>query len=412
LSYLVCHVQKFKASDVKGMQIHNQRESKNSKNKDIDPSKTELNHDLHNQQHINYNHKVKDIIKEGYIGEKAIRKDAVVMTSTLITSDGEFFKKLSPLEQNNFFESAYDKLKNLYGEKNIVSAVVHMDETTPHMHFCSVPLTEQGKLTAKIIFNRQNLLSLQKELPAYLQSKGFEIQKGEGSEKKHIEINDFKERTLKNKSKELDIKLSELEQSGKILDKTKTELAKTSDKVQSELSALRSDLKHMTISDDVKLEKINLPFMKDKIVVSKGQYDENISLGKVGMVTIRENQNLKTENQKLKNGNEEEIRREVLRVKDIYESKYKDIDNLRAENQHLKSDNTFYHSENVRLSMKVNKLGKENKALSTNLKINEKALDKTISKLNDNAQEDFKKILEKEVKVITRSLTQDQGIER
>ena len=87
-----------------------------------------------------------------------------------------------------------------------------MDETTPHMHFCSVPLTEQGKLTAKIIFNRQNLLSLQKKLPAYLQSKGFEIQKGEASEKRHIEINDFKERTLKNKSKELDIKLSELEQ--------------------------------------------------------------------------------------------------------------------------------------------------------------------------------------------------------
>ena len=135
-------------------------------------------------------------------------------------------------------------------------------------------------------------------------------------------------------------------------------------------------------------------------------------MGKVGIVTVKENQSLKTENEKLKKENQEEIRRDVLRVKDTYESKYKDIDNLRAENQHLKSDNTFYHSENVRLSVKVNKLGKENKALSTNMKINENALDKTISKLNDNAQEDFKKILEKEIKVITRSLTQNQGIER
>ena len=412
MSYLVCHVQKFKSSDVKGMQIHNQRESQNSKNKDIDHSKTELNHDLHNQQHINYNHKVKDIIKEGYIGEKAIRKDAVVMISTLITSDGEFFKNLSPHDQNKFFESAYHKLKDIYGEKNIISAVIHMDETTPHMHLCSIPLTEQGKLSAKILFNRQSLLTLQKELPAYLQLRGFEIQKGEGSEKKHIEINEFKEQTLKNKSKELDFKLSELEQNGKILDKTKTELAKTSDKVQSELTILRSDLKHMSTSDDVKLEKVNLPFMKGKIVVSKGQYDETITLGKIGMVTVRENQSLKAENQRLKQGNEEEIRREICKVKDRYESKDKDIDNLRAENQNLKSDNEFYHSENVKLRMKVNKLGKENKALSTNLKINEKALDKTISKLNDNAQEDFKKILEKEVKLITRSLTQDQGIER
>ena len=123
---------------------------------------------------------------------------------------------------------------------------------------------------------------------------------------------------------------------------------------------------------------------------------------------MRENQGLKIENQQLKQGNEEEIRREVLKVKDSY----KDIDSLRAENQHLKSDNTFYHFKNVKLSMKLNKLGKENKALSNNLKINEKALDKTISGLNDNAQEDFKKTLEKEVKVITKSLTQVQGIER
>ena len=408
MSYLVCHVQKFKASDVKGMQIHNQRESKNNKNKDIDPRKTELNHDLHNQQHINYNHKVKDIIKEGYIGEKAIRKDAVVMTSTLITSDGEFFKKISPLEQKNFFESAFDKLKDLYGEKNIVSAVVHMDETTPHMHFCSVPLTEQGKLSAKIIFNRQNLLSLQKELPTYLQSKGFEIQKGEGSEKKHIEINEFKERTLKNKSKEIDIKLSELNQNEKILDKNKMELDKTSDKIQSELSILRSDLKHLVVSDDVILEKVSLPFMKGKIVVSKSQYDDNIALGKVGMVTIRENQVLKIENQQLKQGNEEEIRVEVLKVKDSY----KDIDSLKAENQRLKSDNIHYHSENIKSGRKIRNLTKENRSLSNELKINEKALGKTISKLSDNDQDVFKQTLEKEVKVIKRSLTQDQDIER
>jgi hypothetical protein len=408
LSYLVCHVQKFKASDVKGMQIHNQRESKNNKNKDIDPRKTELNHDLHNQQHINYNHKVKDIIKEGYIGEKAIRKDAVVMTSTLITSDGEFFKKISPLEQKNFFESAYDKLKDLYGEKNIVSAVVHMDETTPHMHFCSVPLTEQGKLSAKIIFNRQNLLSLQKELPTYLQSKGFEIQKGEGSEKKHIEINEFKERTLKNKSKEIDIKLSELNQNEKILDKNKMELDKTADKIQSELSILRSDLKHLVVSDDVILEKVSLPFMKGKIVVSKSQYDDNIALGKVGMVTIRENQVLKIENQQLKQANEEEIRIEVLKVKDSY----KDIDSLKAENQRLKSDNIYYHSENIKSSRTIRNLTKENRSLSNELKINEKAIGKTISKLSDNDQDIFKQTLEKEVKVIKRSLTQDKDIER
>lgn len=52
---------------------------------------------------MNYNYKVKEIIKEGYTIDKAIRKDAVVMTGTLVTSDKEFFSKLSLAEQKNTF---------------------------------------------------------------------------------------------------------------------------------------------------------------------------------------------------------------------------------------------------------------------------------------------------------------------
>jgi len=47
------------------------------------------------------------------------------------------------------------------------------------MHLCSVPLTEDGRLSAKILFNRKSLLQLQSELPKYLQSKGFDVQRGE-----------------------------------------------------------------------------------------------------------------------------------------------------------------------------------------------------------------------------------------
>lgn len=301
MSYLVCHVQKFKASDVKGMQIHNQRESLNSKNKDIDHSKTELNYDLHNQQNINYNHKVKEIIKEGYTVEKAIRKDAVVMTSTLITSDGEFFNKLAPQEQKKFFESAYNKLKELYGEKNIVSAVVHMDETTPHMHLCSIPLTEQGKLSAKDLFNRRNLLSLQKELPIHLQSNGFEIQKGEGGGK-HIEINEFKEQTLKSKSKELDNKLSYIEQKQdevknleKVLDNTKSTLRKDLEPMQ----ALQSNLEEL---NNLKAKK---NVLGGKMNVSEGDYNEILGLAKKGLVNSIELKDLKGEIENLKIENKE-----------------------------------------------------------------------------------------------------------
>ena len=95
MSYFACHVKKFKSNDVRGLQIHNQRESSNSKNNDIDSYRTILNYDLHNKDKINYNQRIKEIIAKGYKGTKAIRKDATVMTSTIVTSDKLFFDKLS-----------------------------------------------------------------------------------------------------------------------------------------------------------------------------------------------------------------------------------------------------------------------------------------------------------------------------
>lgn len=198
MSYFVCHVEKFKSNDVRGLQIHNQRESSKSKNNDIDPYRTILNYDLHNEDKINYNHRVKEIIAEGYKGAKAIRKDATVMTSTIITSDKGFFDKLSLEEQRKFFEEAYNFLKECYGEKNIVSAVVHMDETTPHMHLTAVPLTDDGKLSAKTIIDRKFLRHIQKAIPELLQSKGFDIERGvEGSAKGHTDTDDYKKEQLK-----------------------------------------------------------------------------------------------------------------------------------------------------------------------------------------------------------------------
>jgi len=381
MSRLVCHVQKFKANDVRGMQIHNQRESPNSKNKDIDHNKTKLNYDLQNDGPINYNKKVKEIMENGYVGEKAIRKDAVVLTGTLITSDAEYFKTLSPGNQKKFFESAFEKLQDLYGEGNIVSAVVHMDENTPHMHVCSVPLTDDGKLAARNVFNRYNLLKLQEDLPKYLQSKGFDIQRGElGSEKTHVDTNDFKKNQVKELSKELD----------------------------KSISTLRSDLRHTSTLDDVKLDKVPLPFLKGKIAVSKSQFETNLNTAKLGNVILRENEHLKNEIEKLKVGNDDEIRKEVRKIKDSY----KDVDSLRTENENLKADNTYFHNDNIKHSRTIRNLHKENKELSTQLEVNEKALNNTMIKLGDNGHEVFKQALEKEIKAIAKAMEREMGRSR
>lgn len=199
-------------NDVLGMQKHNQRESNNSKNIDIDKSRSELNYDLHNDENINYKQRTDDIIKENYTGKKAIRKDAVVMTSTIITSDKDFFDRLGESETKRFFQESYNKLKDIYGEQNIISACVHMDEKTPHMHLTAVPITQEGKLSAKECFSRERLRNLQNEIPKHLQNQGFAIDRGkENSQNKHIEINEFKKQTLERVRKELDKEFKELE---------------------------------------------------------------------------------------------------------------------------------------------------------------------------------------------------------
>ena len=86
------------------------------------------------------------------------RKDSTRFADTLITASPEFFKKKSPKEIQAFFQRAADFLIGRVGKENIVSAVVHMDEKTPHLHLVFVPLTEDNRLCAKeIIGNRANL---------------------------------------------------------------------------------------------------------------------------------------------------------------------------------------------------------------------------------------------------------------
>nr|CRY97554.1 hypothetical protein [uncultured prokaryote] len=108
------------------------------KNGQIDTSRTHMNYNLapdRTQTQLEF-------IRERTEGLKCLkRKDVNVMASWLITAP----KTLPEERQKEFFEQSYQFLKEKYGEKNIISAYVHMDETTPHMHFCFVPVVYDKK---------------------------------------------------------------------------------------------------------------------------------------------------------------------------------------------------------------------------------------------------------------------------
>lgn len=152
MSYAICRIQKCGSShDIAGIQIHDRRERTHSNsNPDIDFSKSHLNYSLcDNFNGSSFNAYIDKQIAERYTGKKAIRKDAVRMVSAIFTSDNDFFDRLTVEQQREYFQSCYEWAVKRWGAENIISSEVHMDEATPHMHLEFVPLTADGRLSAK-----------------------------------------------------------------------------------------------------------------------------------------------------------------------------------------------------------------------------------------------------------------------
>ena len=122
MSFAIIRIQKMTIGTVKGIQIHDQREKEFShSNPDIDFSKSDLNEDLYNSKNINYNQEIKNKIKELNL-TRAVRKDAIVMCQSLITSDKSFFDSLSSQEQKQFFKDGFEFIKrNLRRKKYNIS---------------------------------------------------------------------------------------------------------------------------------------------------------------------------------------------------------------------------------------------------------------------------------------------------
>ncbi len=183
-------MEKMKAGNLGGIQRHNQRETDNHSNKEIDVERSYLNYDLVNQESINYRERIHEIIGEQRVSKRAVRKDAVLVDEWIITSDKTFFETADSRE---FFEDSLAYFSDRCGSQNIAYATVHLDETTPHMHLGIVPMYN-NRLSSKQMFTREALKEIQDELPTYLQQRGHAIERGiKGSEQKHLTVEEYKE---------------------------------------------------------------------------------------------------------------------------------------------------------------------------------------------------------------------------
>ncbi|MFF7956759.1 MobV family relaxase [Staphylococcus saprophyticus] len=200
MSYSIIRVSKVKSgTNTTGIQKHVQRENNNYENEDIDHSKTYLNYDLVNEYNQNFNNLIDEKIEQNYTGKRKIRTDAVKHVDGLITSDKEFFDNQTPEDTKQFFEHAKEFLEQEYGKDNLLYATVHMDEKTPHMHYGVVPITDDGRLSAKqVVGNKKALTEFQDRFNEYVNQRGYDLERGQSRQvtnAKHEQMSQYKQKT-------------------------------------------------------------------------------------------------------------------------------------------------------------------------------------------------------------------------
>ena len=167
--HAILRFEKHKGNPARPLEAHHERQKEQyASNPDIDTSRSKYNFHIVKPEG-RYYHFIQSRIEQAGC---RTRKDSTRFVDTLITASPEFFKGKSPKEIQAFFQRAADFLINRVGRENIVSAVVHMDEKTPHLHLTFVPLTKDNRLCAKeIIGNRANLTKWQDDFHAYMVEK-------------------------------------------------------------------------------------------------------------------------------------------------------------------------------------------------------------------------------------------------
>ncbi|MDR2673163.1 MAG: plasmid recombination protein [Coriobacteriales bacterium] len=193
MPYAIMRFAKRKAGGVASTERHNERKKDSyQSNPDIDTSRSHLNYHLATNACTTYSAAIDRRTED--VGCRR-RKDSVTLVETLFTASPEFIEAAGD-DGREFFERAYQFSCKQFGADNIVSAVVHMDETTPHMHLVFVPVTPDGRLSAKdILGNKKSMCKWQDRYHAFMSERWPELQRGTPAietKRKHLPVWLFK----------------------------------------------------------------------------------------------------------------------------------------------------------------------------------------------------------------------------
>ena len=347
MSYAIVRNEKLTRDEAKGRYVHNERKTRGHTNKDIDPERTHLNY-YFKKNELSYIKEFDKLKKEKNL-KGHIKSNSVIMCEMLFTSDKEFFDNIGEKETKRYFEESYKfvcNYKNL-GEENIISAVVHLDEGTPHMHLVFVPVVhikdKEGndidKICARDFWKgRDSYRILQNNFYDYITSKGFKLERGlevEQTGAKHKKIEDLK-------------KMTNFENTKKVLDNIKLELPEIPD------------------INDIKIIKFNREKVENEIIKPKDKlindlYQDNKKLYKelLKQVNLVDKATKYEKERKMIMYDNEELHNEVDKIRSEYKQKEFDLEwEYQSQIRGLEKENKYLHKIVDRFKDTINKFVK------------------------------------------------------
>ena len=345
MSYAIIRNEKYKRENLKGIYRHNERRNKNYSNKNINQELSYLNYSLKDCKH-SYE-KEFELIREKYNLKGQIKTVSNIVCEYIITSDKEFFNSIGAEETKRYFETAYKFVcgyKDL-GEQYILSAKVHMDEETPHMHLVFIPVVhtqdKKGNDIDKIACSefwkeKDSYRQLQDAFYNYIKANNFNLERGKEEGRVHLSIEEYK-------------KITGFENSKTVLQDIELQLLDVPN---------IKDFSKIMLGRDEKIEELIIK-PKDKLI--EKLHEENCSLHhelykqcrlvdkaekyeKERQFILAENKEIKENFKTLENDYAIKLKQEIRRVENKYED---EIYNLKKENKFLnKIINTFEKTVN------------------------------------------------------------------
>ena len=201
--FAILRFAKYKGPEISNIEAHNERtKDEYASNPDIDKSRSCLNFHLLEPERKYRAEAEKQIAEAGC----RTRSDSVRVVEALVTASPEFFKGKKEAEVRAYFAEALAFIEKYQAKDTIISAVVHMDEKTPHMHLCFVPLTADKRLSAKeIVGNKKKLTQWQDRFWEHMVKKYPDMERGESASqtgRDHIPPRLFKEAVHLSRMKE------------------------------------------------------------------------------------------------------------------------------------------------------------------------------------------------------------------